>query len=338
MRLFFVLLLLSFSTCAILSSCGKDHDSPSTPPAPDPVDSIPSNWLKAQTPADSTGVTDIFFANNTTGYAIGEKGEVWKSADGGLSWSSVYKLPGNRTGYNLAATANGKVYIVMYGVADGIYTSADGATFQYQHVGNIDIAADVYFTGNDTGYISGANTLATNPETNGVWQTTDGGSNWQLIPVAGTGTDSRSSDLSFYNTAYAYLMNNGSVYHTSGYNQWSTRVAVSAALCSIAAPAKDIAFAADSRGAIYKTTDGGASFTAIATLSLPTGDSYVNLHFLSVQVGYATAANVLYKTTDGGLTWLPVLTSKNKLSEVHFTDANHGWVCADNGTILVYRP
>ncbi|MBE7174535.1 MAG: hypothetical protein INR73_28445, partial [Williamsia sp.] len=81
----------------ILISCGKDHhdedNPPQIPPTTDTIpgtdslptedtagtatDSLPAGWQVATTPSPTSLVSDVFFTNNTTGYAI-------TSGDGGV--------------------------------------------------------------------------------------------------------------------------------------------------------------------------------------------------------------------------------------------------------------
>ena len=56
----------------------------------------------------------------------------------------------------------------------------------------------------------------------------------------------------------------------------------------------------DTLGRVYRTTDGGNSWTEVATSGALRG-----LYFVSATTGYAVGQNAVLKTTDGGATWTP---------------------------------
>ena len=89
--------------------------------------------------------------------------------------------------------------------------------------------------------------------------------------------------------------------------------------------------------AIYKTTDGGLSWTREA---LPKGAPEIttSVQFLNQNDGWAVGSTLtshspqgwLLHTTDGGSTWARVSTvSVDFLIAVHFVDAQHGWIAGD---------
>ena len=43
----------------------------------------------------------------------------------------------------------------------------------------------------------------------------------------------------------------------------------------------------------------------------------------------------MLKTTDGGLTWIAQDGGSSQLADVYFIDSQHGWICGDEGTVLV---
>ena len=88
-------------------------------------------------------------------------------------------------------------------------------------------------------------------------------------------------------------------------------------------------------GNIFKSTDGGANFSLMASLPIASSPGYLDLHFLDANNGYACCSNRIYKTIDGGISWTPVVSLGTGLFiEIHFTDANHGWGSTSAGAIL----
>lgn len=85
-------------------------------------------------------------------------------------------------------------------------------------------------------------------------------------------------------------------------------------------------------GAIYKTTNGGTSWTQVKDVGYRVND----ITFINNTTGYACASNgKILKTTDSGETW-EFLTSGStaNLSSISFANANTGWVAGEDGVIL----
>ena len=90
-------------------------------------------------------------------------------------------------------------------------------------------------------------------------------------------------------------------------------------------------------GKIYKSVNGGTDFLQVAQLPPGATRAIPDLHFVNDNTGYVNAGNRIYKTIDGGLTWQVVVALGNdRIIEIHFTDANHGWACG-GGTILRFN-
>ncbi|MEO7308810.1 MAG: gliding motility-associated C-terminal domain-containing protein [Chitinophagaceae bacterium] len=120
-------------------------------------------------------------------------------------------------------------------------------------------------------------------------------------------------------------------------------------------PSRNIGYICGNRGAIYKTTDAGATWTNISpfpTLNIgPAGYTNSAMSYTDIQAldnntvfvvgSFFTANNNrrIYKTTDGGATWLDIsanidlLTSGN-LSSILMHDANNGYATAGNGLYI----
>lgn len=91
------------------------------------------------------------------------------------------------------------------------------------------------------------------------------------------------------------------------------------------------------KGQIFKTTNGGASWTAITDAKKAT---YYALWFLDANTGFVaeydgSTANV-YKTTDGGGIWNTINIEKKGtmvyVGGIEFMDQNNGWMTASYGT------
>jgi photosystem II stability/assembly factor-like uncharacterized protein len=84
----------------------------------------------------------------------------------------------------------------------------------------------------------------------------------------------------------------------------------------------------DSRQNIRNTTDGGDSWTIIAT-----GLNVKRLKMISLTTGWAISDSELFKTTDGGVTWDGGVVHSG-LQAIAFCDSIHGAIVGKKGLIL----
>jgi photosystem II stability/assembly factor-like uncharacterized protein len=84
----------------------------------------------------------------------------------------------------------------------------------------------------------------------------------------------------------------------------------------------------DSRSNIRRTTNGGDSWTIIAT-----GFSVKRLKMTSLTTGWAISDSELFKTTDGGVNWQSVL-AESGLQAIAFCDSVHGVIVGLGGLLL----
>jgi photosystem II stability/assembly factor-like uncharacterized protein len=85
---------------------------------------------------------------------------------------------------------------------------------------------------------------------------------------------------------------------------------------------------------VYKTTDGGATWTDLGQVVVSTSD-LEEIFFVDANTGYTFGASGNgYKTTDGGATWATLTTGATSiLRGSYFIDANTGWVVGSSGTV-----
>lgn len=312
----------------MLNSCSKSGNNNTVVPPVVIPDTITNGWSKILIPANHA--SDIFFNNPTNGYAIMDS--LYKSTDGGLSWTKLNAPYGNLI--NMAVTSDGKLFIVGYG--NTIYRSIDGGTsFSSINTNNPGLT-DIYFIDNNTGF-TGSST--------GLYQTTDGGVTWPLVITTGLSINSGSySSFYFINASTGWVSTGGNIFKTNGnINNWTmsnfTGAVPGNTVLSLFGVSSSIVFSGATDGNIFKSIDGGANFSIVTILPKGLGGNggYLDLHFLSATTGYACYANRIYKTTDGGTNWVKVVSlGSGFFTEIHFTDANHGWGCASGGQILRY--
>jgi photosystem II stability/assembly factor-like uncharacterized protein len=316
-----LLLILSIPFLLLLASCNKDKNQ--SPPSPAASDTLSAGWKKIQI-KDSSGLLDIFFINNT-GFAVSSN--IYKSSDGGDNWTQL--TPPTTLG------PFGFINIGMGNEKNAIFVSTNHQLIATHNGGESFITnvipdpslSDVFFIDSSIAYAAG----------NSVWKTTDAGDNWlkiyDFVPNSGL------NSVSFMNEQTGWILKKAGVYKTiNGGTDWQRLSTDTISLDQGGA----IFFLNSDTGyfsnnsSIEKTVNGGASWNKVFTFSYTTS-AYHDIHFVSESVGYITDGRFVFKTTDGGNTWTRVVAlASNKLLEVHFTDANHGWACGERGTILKY--
>ena len=107
----------------------------------------------------------------------------------------------------------------------------------------------------------------------------------------------------------------------------------SGAFESICFASSNIGYAAGLRGAIFKTTNAGLTWSA---LNSATQSDLMSIHFENSLIGYVVgSAGTSLSTVDGGITWKSMLGGcSDWLFSVFFTDENTGYAVGNTGAIL----
>ncbi|WP_162303710.1 YCF48-related protein [Hymenobacter sediminis] len=86
-------------------------------------------------------------------------------------------------------------------------------------------------------------------------------------------------------------------------------------------------------GRVYKTTDGGATWTKLSEQTYFPSEITM-LHFVTPQLGFAHREHSdLLRTTDGGLTWTLLSTRLQDVIDMQFVSPTTGYAVGDYGTI-----
>ena len=168
-----------------------------------------------------------------------------------------------------------------------------------------------------------------------ILKTTDGGTNWNVQYETSYSAILSSVFFTDNNTGYA-VGSYAILKTTDGGNTWVGMNSISDNNCAYFFDA-NTGFVAGKSG-ILKTTDGGNTWNYVALLH--NREEFYSIFFANENTGYAVgksnlSTSLVYKTTDGGNTWIEdTLNVDYILASVYFSDANHGWITGENGTIL----
>jgi photosystem II stability/assembly factor-like uncharacterized protein len=322
-----ILAILSFTAVFFNVGCKKDGSGPDPiPPAIIKPDTLSAGWKKIV--LDTAVIyADIFFINSTVGFLAGDK--AYKTIDGGLTWAPISSKGGFG---NIAATGNGNAFFSRP-VDDSVYKYVNGGTAVSPKgiLGAIS-GMDVFFTDNNNGFFL---------TTNGLFATTDGGTNWSKInTAAGIGFTIGYASAYFLNNNTGWIVNPYGIFKTNGtVSSWSqatfTGTQPTGEFNVVYTTPNNTVYATTFTGELYRSVDGGVSFSQIKIFPSVIHE-HCDIHFIDNNTGYICAGKRIYKTTDAGANWTVVVAlGEANLIELHFTDATHGWACGTKGVVLI---
>jgi photosystem II stability/assembly factor-like uncharacterized protein len=236
-----------------------------------------------------------------TYYFGGVGGGVWKTVNGGITWEPIFDgQPISSIGALTVAQSNPDVIYVGTGEADfrsdltygnGVYKTTDGGkTWK-----NIGLTASRHISrivvdphNPDVVFVAAMGSAYGSGPERGVFRSTDGGANWQkvLFRDENSGAIDITLDPDHPQTIWAALLHDQRT-------PWSAYPPVTTS------------------GAIYKSTDGGATWNPVTAGGLPEGDwGRVGLaiargtHGQRIYALIDTKEGGLFKSDDGGQTWV----------------------------------
>ena len=291
------------------------------------------NWQSNQIWLYSvSNVPKVQFLNSQTGWLITQEwgpnyygGGVFKSSDGGVTWTEQYHVGGSFGPY--VAFSGLKMLNLQTGFAcddaGTIHKTTDGGS-SWTAVDTLGFARVIDFTDTNTGWCAGKY---------GVLYHTDNSSlNWH---PQYTGNVFRSVDLYFLNEQIGFAAGEKEIIKTAdGGNTWQYfpvnpfpgEWGRSRAICFINNQKGWISWEKiGAWGSLLYTEDGGQNFI----VQLDSISRLLDIFFLNETCGWAVGSgNVLYYTTNGGQTWLenilPVF--QGEFHSIIFVDSLNGWI------------
>ncbi len=236
---------------------------------------------------------DICFVTSSVGFISGDDG-IWKSTDGGANWTNItpaVAIVGSTCNWFI----DGSVGVYGFGnCADSTVTFCrtlnGGSTWtSVTYTHTVDVAVGGMTYRNGAFYAAGGNGK--------TWRSLDSGATWTMVVdgSAGWQEDMVSSSSGGLFTASA----NGSSCGSIG------------------------------GGKVMRSNDGGLTWSAS---NFPSVVMW-GVTMYSSSEGWACGdGGHAYKTTDGGATWNESscgMSSSDRLDDIHFTDATHGWAVGD---------
>jgi photosystem II stability/assembly factor-like uncharacterized protein len=267
---------------------------------------------------------DITVFNQNTVFAVGEKGLIFYTKNGGQNWTQTSDPKFSSTSFNAVTFESTNIgYIV--GDKGTILKTVDGGVTWVQkgNNGTTNYLRSLFFVTDSVGWVVG--------EKGTILKTSNGGKNW----VAQTsGVANMLYSVFFVDTLAGWCAGSSGIIlsTTNGGTTWSTQNSgVAEDLYSIDFNDKNIGWIAGSSGRIIHTINGGATWES--QTSSTTASLYA-LFFINGTTGWAVGSNgKVVKTTNGGLLWTEtkIKTSDfyDQINDIVFINENTGWCIGD---------
>ncbi|OGS27885.1 MAG: hypothetical protein A2297_05505, partial [Elusimicrobia bacterium RIFOXYB2_FULL_48_7] len=275
---------------------------------------------------------DAYFYDTNTGWAVGDKGSIRKTGNGGTSWiSQVYGTTTARglfsvhfpAGYVSTGWAAGKSGLI-------VRTTDSGMSWSEQASGTAEDLNTVFFISPAIGFAAGTSGK--------IIKTTNGGTTWANSSTGISGAPELTSIYIIGASSVGWVVGKGgAVYQTTDNGaSWVNQSALFPGLA-----AKDLfsvkfmdfdaamGFVTGSSGAIYKTSNSGAAWAQQTSL---TSQIIYDIDFNDPNAGItAGAGGALLRTADGGTTWVVGNSTKTFYAASFRTNA---FVLGTDGCIL----
>jgi photosystem II stability/assembly factor-like uncharacterized protein len=221
--------------------------------------------------------TQTIFASSSRGFC--------KSTDGGDNWSILNTDPPYHVVHAIAIDPSNPSFIYL-GAGDGVFKSTDAGTSWSQINKGITVPGESFLTVNTLAIDpSNTSTIYAGNSYGGVFKSTNGGSQWRA-------------------------MNNGLA--TPSYPQDSMDATV-IVIDPVNSSVLYAGVAASYKQGIFKSTDGGESWTLMRSVSESCQALAINpLKHNTVYAGFLFDG--IFKSTDGGANWLPTNTGLTIMS------------------------
>jgi photosystem II stability/assembly factor-like uncharacterized protein len=289
---------------------------------------------------------EVFFLDQNTGYLTATlteaeneqaKNELWKTGDGGHTWTHVYsgqelsspQFPSGDVGYAIETETHngGSISTMLVETQDG---GVSWRLVTFFALNKLNYPYGVNCVDQDVVFVAAEPGASQDPfPVQHIFRTIDGGRSWAqiLLPQDAFGTVTMSWLSASDGYALATLQPGAgnqpkTLYLTvNGGRSWAVRSTTGKLGDQMAANSglpmggyaaglsfypDGVGYLGEGRGFVYKTTDGGKTFKAISSYS----DSNTVPDFLDQKTGHLISGDSLLYTTDGGAAWTQLWPSK----------------------------
>lgn len=285
---------------------------------------LQSQWI-VQTPPTTLKLEALHFFDANTGITSGSYTLLYKTIDGGTTWTSMGNYSSGRmsfvdanNGYGTAVTS-----------AMIKKTSNAGTNWTSMTTPSESSFLDVFAVSPTTAYFI-------NTEDK-VFKTSNSGTSFFARPISlQDGSNQNLTSIFFTDdlTGYVTAEGNKNMFKTVNGGFWSlVNTGVSTSLNCVYFVNPSLGFAAGESGVIIKTTDGGSTWTEKSTGSQSTLNA---IKFYNAVNGMVVGNDgTIFRTSDEGETWTADDSgTTNNLYNIFYVEPTSAVVVGDNGTVL----
>lgn len=276
---------------------------------------------------------DLDFSPQGTGYLLTRPGVLWRSPDGGRTWSRVSGAPQTLPPYSYGYPQLQHTYIKVHAIsadtvvevaADGLVRhSMDGGRHWQQFESGVTRVLSSSFVSGRVGFLGSGEGR--------IYKTINGGAAWtKLSEVAYFPSEINMLHFLTPRIGFAHREHSDLLRTADGGLTWALVSSRLEDINEMHFLSSTVGFAAGGYATIYSTTDGGLTWTLIgpaATSGFIGGTNLRSVRFTSPTTGYVagrTTRGPLLRTTDGGRTWLPTSPMMGNILAVNFP--GHGLI------------
>ena len=235
-------------------------------------------------------------------YSGGAQGALVRTNDGGQTWANV-SPPTDSTITALAGWGPSRLYVLA---ADGTLQRSDngGASYSLLNPGTLHVDGLLALDPNRLLLVGGGAALST-----------DGGETFDSATGKIARARLNAADLA---TGAVFAYGPGAIFKSTdrGAHWRALRTPKRRAIADLDFVGRNIGYLLDTRGVLWKTTNGGSLWK-----QLPVGELGLRMAFSNLLDGYVavgafgtTGGGLVMKTTDGGRSWHPQLVSQSQIA------------------------
>ncbi|MPR34332.1 hypothetical protein GBK04_13440 [Cytophagaceae bacterium SJW1-29] len=282
-------------------------------------------WTWQNPLPDGEDFNDIHFVSDLVGIAVGNKGKIVRTTDGGDTWN-VVSFAGKDDLKSVYFTSS-TVGWVAGSFSSTIWKTTDaGLTWSDVNLGGLYPVNDLFFTDPNNGWLLSAN--------GAVVRTNDGGLTWTPY-TTGTGTGQRVHFTS-YLVGWMVGYNGGLAKTTDGGVNWtqiSSGIGTNSSWSDVFFVNPSIGWIAGYGGALYKTVDGGNTWNNMIG-AFSTNTYFKAIFFSDVSHGTLLTSQGIFVTSDGGVNWSSTVSPPTYTAAIYMWDATKAWITGRAGRIL----